>query len=140
MKLTKTFKFEASHVLPNHPGKCSNLHGHSWVLTVEVSGPIDQETGMVDDYANISKAVNPIIDELDHAHLGAWHTGLVIIQPRGTKSVFWLANDFNPTSENLLLAIAKQLLKRGFVFSSLTLNETCTTSCTLTWEEFNERK
>lgn len=138
--LTKTFRFEASHVLPNHPGKCSNLHGHSWVLTVEVSGPVEDFTGMVMDYTDITIEVSPIIADLDHAHLGAWQTDKVHISYGETKAVQWLEiPDFNPTSENLLLAIAKQLVKRSFVFSKLTLNETCTTSCSLTWEEFNGR-
>jgi queuosine biosynthesis protein QueD len=146
MEISKTFKFEASHVLPNHPGKCSNLHGHSWVLTVSIKGDIDPNTGMVADYGDLAKAVNPIINDLDHAHLGAWSTDRVLIThrgsdtqtlPWGTKEVEWLFNMYNPTSENLLVEIAKQLVKTGCPFSSLTLNETCTTSCSLTWEEFN---
>jgi len=148
MEICKEFEFEASHVLPNHKGKCSNLHGHSWKLTVYVKGPVDSETGMVVDYADIKSSIQPIIDELDHAHLGAWHTSKVEIdwadgcdEASGTKSVPWLVKDgsdkFNPTSENLLIEIAKQIVKRGQVFSSLTLDETCTVSCLLTWEEFN---
>jgi len=149
MEICKEFTFEASHVLPHHKGKCSNLHGHSWKLTVYMRGPVDGETGMVVDYADIKSSIQPIIDDLDHAHLGAWNTSKVIIDiakgcamdGTGTKSVPWLIKDgrdiFNPTSENLLIEIAKQIVKRGQVFSSLTLDETCTVSCLLTWEEFN---
>ena len=141
MEICKEFTFEASHVLPHHKGKCSNLHGHSWKLTVYVRGPVDEETGMVVDYGDIKSSIQPIIDDLDHAHLGAWATDKVIIRfpydgVSGTKSVTWLTDYFNPTSENLLIAIAKQIVKRGQVFSSLTLDETCTVSCLLTWEEF----
>ena len=149
MEICKEFTFEASHVLPHHKGKCSNLHGHSWKLTVYVRGPVDTETGMVVDYGDIKSSIQPIIDELDHAHLGAWNTSKVCIDiadgcaenGTGTKQVWWLIGDgsdnFNPTSENLLIEIAKQIVKRGQVFSSLTLDETCTVSCLLTWEEFN---
>jgi 6-pyruvoyltetrahydropterin/6-carboxytetrahydropterin synthase len=149
MEICKEFKFEASHVLPHHKGKCANLHGHSWKLTVYVRGPVDSESGMVVDYADIKSSIQPIIDELDHAHLGAWNTTKVTIDwadgcdaATGTKSVPWLMGEgldkFNPTSENLLIEIAKQIVKRGQVFSSLTLDETCTVSCLLTWEEFNQ--
>ena len=144
MEICKEFKFEASHVLPYHKGLCSNLHGHSWKLTVYVRGPVDEETGMVVDYGDIKSSIQPIIDDLDHAHLGAWYTPLIEIHPgfsgKLTKSVAWLpANqNFSPTSENLLIEIAKQIVKRGQVFSSLTLDETCTVSCLLTWEEFNQ--
>lgn len=153
MEICKEFKFEASHVLPHHKGKCSNLHGHSWKLTVYVRGPVDAESGMVVDYGDIKTSIQPIIDDLDHAHLGAWKTDKVIIQNvrrvdsgivtrPGIKYVSWLPEGpdgdlFNPTSENLLIEIAKQIVKRGQVFSSLTLDETCTVSCLLTWEEFN---
>lgn len=137
MEICKEFKFEASHVLPYHKGLCSNLHGHSWKLTVYVRGPVDEETGMVVDYGDIKSSIQPIIDDLDHAHLGAWQTEKVTISTWGTKHVSWLVTD-NPTSENLLIEIAKQIVKRGQVFSSLTLDETCTVSCLLTWEEFNQ--
>ena len=141
MEICKEFTFEASHVLPHHKGKCSNLHGHSWKLTVYVRGPVDEESGMVVDYADIKSSIQPIIDDLDHAHLGAWCTVKVVIADGvpghiTTKRPDWLPIDFNPTSENLLIEIAKQIVKRGQVFSSLTLDETCTVSCLLTWEEF----
>jgi len=149
MEICKEFTFEASHVLPNHKGKCSNLHGHSWKLTVYVRGPVDEETGMVVDYGDIKSSIQPIIDDLDHAHLGAWETDRVTIlhkpESGGIKGVGWLIWEkpgvlkfFNPTSENLLIEIARQIVKRGQVFSSLTLDETCTVSCLLTWEEFNQ--
>jgi 6-pyruvoyltetrahydropterin/6-carboxytetrahydropterin synthase len=138
MEICKEFKFEASHVLPHHKGKCSNLHGHSWKLTVYIRGPVDEETGMVVDYGDIKSSIQPIIDDLDHAHLGAWSTDKVtILGGGGTKHVSWLRTH-NPTSENLLIEIARQIVKRGQVFSSLTLDETCTVSCLLTWEEFNQ--
>jgi len=97
---------------------------------------------MVVDYGDIKSSIQPIIDELDHAHLGAWETDKVSISskqeyPGCTKQVSWLRTT-NPTSENLLIEIAKQIVKRGQVFSSLTLDETCTVSCLLTWEEFNQ--
>lgn len=143
MELEKDFTFEASHVLPNHPGKCSNLHGHSWTLSVSIRGPLDRNTGMVADFADLKAAVQPIVDELDHAHLGAWLTPRVEIRGGSvdefscTKRVNWLPGDpFNPTCENLLVEIAKQLVKRGCPFSYLTLKETASTWAGLSWEEF----
>lgn len=38
-RLEKTFRFEASHQLPKHDGKCARLHGHSWVGRVVIEGP-----------------------------------------------------------------------------------------------------
>lgn len=72
MKFTvsKRFTFEAAHSLPHLPvgHKCRNVHGHSYVVEVFVSGPLDAR-GFVVDYAEISAALKPIIAQLDHQNL-----------------------------------------------------------------------
>lgn len=137
MEISRDFAFEASHVLPNHPGKCANLHGHSWKLIVAVEGEINKDTGMVMDYAELKRLVQPIVDDLDHSHLGAWKTSKVIVLNTGTKTVSWLPKEveWNPTSENLLLAIAKEINK-VLKFSRLQLLETENTCCYLEREVF----
>lgn len=147
MELSKTYKFEASHVLPKHKGKCSRLHGHSWELVVYVEGEIDEETGFVMDYGDISEAVKPIIEKLDHRHLGQWiAVGYAHVIPTDPKFTFGvgtahmvpgLSPNFYPSSENLLVWIAEQLL--NLPWSKLELNETCTSSCTLTRKEYDDR-
>lgn len=134
MEISKTFRFEASHILPKHPGKCSRLHGHSWVLTVFVEGPLNPETGFVMDYADISGHIKPLIERLDHRHLGTWPFAPIQNDPwmvAGMSVVFY------PTSENLLWWIARQML---IPWSKITLHETCTSSATLTREEFDRAK
>lgn len=55
-------KIAAAHWLPNYPGPCSRLHGHTFLIEVWLEGPIDTETGMVVDF----RIVKNIIDTLDH--------------------------------------------------------------------------
>lgn len=137
MQLKKTFRFEASHVLPKHPGKCSRLHGHSWVLHVFVEGPVDEETGFVMDYAEISTAVNPVIEALDHRHLGQFEADGLEINLRSSKhGVPGLPEEFYPTSENLLLWIALQISDKLPKWSALAIEETCTSCATLTRDEW----
>ena len=73
MQIRKQFRFEAAHVLPHHPGKCSRLHGHSYRLDVAVEGPLQSAgpaQGMVLDFDEISSLVKPsIIERLDHSSL-----------------------------------------------------------------------
>jgi 6-pyruvoyltetrahydropterin/6-carboxytetrahydropterin synthase len=73
ISITRIFKFEAAHCLPNHPGKCKNLHGHSYKLEVEVtSGPegLLNSQKMIMDFGDLKSIVNPMIDEfLDHHFL-----------------------------------------------------------------------
>jgi len=63
----KAFRFDAAHYLSCYEGKCANMHGHGWVLEVEVSGLVGDETGMVIDFVELKKSVNTlVIDVLDH--------------------------------------------------------------------------
>jgi 6-pyruvoyltetrahydropterin/6-carboxytetrahydropterin synthase len=141
MELMKEFKFEASHVLPKHPGKCSRLHGHSWKLRVYVKGEVDKETGFVIDYGDIKQSVQPIIDALDHRHLGTWLIPYNDISFRNADwEVHYMPREFYPTSENLIVWIGDQLLNHKLCmslgWSKLELDETCTSSCILTREEY----
>jgi queuosine biosynthesis protein QueD len=137
MLLRKTFRFEASHILPEHPGKCSRLHGHSWVLHVFVEGDINPKTGFVMDFADLSHYTKAVVESLDHHHLGAWPTieyECIGLYYDRTWAVEWLPEEFYPSSENLLHAIGARL---GKFWSKLALEETCTSYAELTREEFN---
>lgn len=90
MFVSKEFRFEASHILPRHKGKCSQLHGHSWRMVVEVHGPIDPDTQFVLDFAELKKMVQPLVDLFDHKHLNCFIT--------------------YPSSENVATYVAHELL------------------------------
>lgn len=144
MLLRKTFRFEASHILPKHPGKCSRLHGHSWVLHVEVEGPVSEITGFVMDYADISSDIKPLIERLDHRHLGAWGHILTDVNQledadhHNNWFVPGMSPSFYPSSENLLFWIGEQL--PNFPWTKLALEETCTSYASLSREEFTLAK
>lgn len=73
--ITKQFRFEAAHQLPNHRGKCARLHGHSYLLEISVRGPIksrrgQSDDGMVLDLDDIKQIVHAaIIERVDHYNL-----------------------------------------------------------------------
>lgn len=93
LKLVKRFDFEAAHLLPFHAGKCSQLHGHSYVLEVEVMGiprqindrpEIDSAEGMVVDFADISGEVKSrIINRFDHHFLASRGNGTNVPNAEG---------------------------------------------------------
>lgn len=136
--LKKTFTFEASHQLPNHDGKCARLHGHSWVLDVWCIAPVNEEEGHPKegigiDYYDIKEIVNPIVEMLDHHHLGHGP----IVASWGEKLPLYADTHLRegnfpsvPTSENILIWIAKQL-PTHFNWSCLALHETCTSEARL---------
>ena len=73
IRITKQFSFETGHALYGYDGKCKNVHGHSYKLSVTVIGtPIDDSTnvkfGMVIDFGDLKKIVKEeIVDLFDHA-------------------------------------------------------------------------
>lgn len=67
MIVRRIFDFEAAHRLPNHPGKCRDLHGHSYRLVVSVDRPVDAESGMAIDFSELKQVVKTqVVDRLDH--------------------------------------------------------------------------
>ncbi len=113
MKIYKEITFEAAHLLPNLPDghKCKRLHGHSFTVRITVDGPIDPNVGWVIDYADITKAFEPIYEQLDHRYLN---------EIEGLE---------NPTSEVLVKWIWEKLKPSLNDLESIELKETCTTGC-----------
>lgn len=71
MFIEKEFRFEACHVLKKEGcdyGKCSNLHGHSYILKVRLFGSV-REDGMIMNFTHLKQIVSPIVEILDHSLL-----------------------------------------------------------------------
>ena len=70
MRVKRSFSFEAAHKLPRHPGKCRNLHGHSYRLVVTVDRPVDSGSGMAIDFSDLKGIVKTeVVDRLDHTYV-----------------------------------------------------------------------
>jgi len=115
-QLSKSFTFEAAHMLPKHDGKCRRLHGHSWKMRVVISGESlhreGPKSGMLIDFADISNKVKRLVyEKLDHHYLNDT-TGLE-----------------NPTSEELSCWVYNQLVTRIPNLQAVEIDETCTSSC-----------
>lgn len=113
----KTWSFDAAHRLPNVPQghKCGHLHGHTYVVTIHVRGPIDPQRGWVIDYADIDaiwqKRIHAVLD----------HRDLNLITP-------------NPTCELLAHWIAwtfRNHLPAGVELVRVEVRETATSGVTL---------
>jgi 6-pyruvoyltetrahydropterin/6-carboxytetrahydropterin synthase len=72
-RICKRFTFDAAHMLPDHDGKCANLHGHTYVVEVEFEGPIIEEgpkRGMVVDFGDVKAVWKEKLEPLlDHRYL-----------------------------------------------------------------------
>ena len=78
--ISKRLDISAAHRLQlDYPSKCTNLHGHNWIVTVHCRAAELNHNGMVTDFTHIKALIN---DRLDHACLND-------VLP------------FNPTAENI---------------------------------------
>lgn len=69
--IRKEFHFSASHQLlhlpQDHP--CARLHGHNYVIIVELSSDTLNSDSFVNDYRNLAPIKDYIDNNLDHQHL-----------------------------------------------------------------------
>ena len=76
----KRFEISASHKLNlSYESKCTHIHGHNWIITVECKSKELNSDGMVTDFTHIKQIV---MEKLDHSMLNE-------------------VLDFNPTAENI---------------------------------------
>ena len=113
--LTRRYMFSASHRLHSDEmtadenqavyGKCNNPygHGHNYNIETTVSGPVDQQTGMVCNLMDLDGFVHrEILERFDHQNLN--------LLPEFSDAV--------PTTENLCIAIY-EIVKRSFTAAHL---------------------
>lgn len=78
--ISKRIEVAGAHKLTlDYESKCSNLHGHNWIITVFCKSETLDSNGMVVDFKHIKNAVE---DKIDHKYINE-------------------VVDFNPTAENM---------------------------------------
>ena len=100
--IRKEFAFSASHKLEGLPKEhpCSNLHGHNYVVTIELASEGINEVGFVVDYRKLDPIKHWIDGVLDHKHLN----DVLEFNPTAENMAFYIFNMFNSTFP-LLIAV-----------------------------------
>lgn len=117
VRVTKIFRFEMAHALWGYDGLCKNIHGHSYILKVSVSGepirdPDNLKEGMVIDFGDLKRVVKKnIVDIFDHCVV--LNNKAPVEKFVGIEEMFErkMYTDFQPTAENLVIYFA-DILKR----------------------------
>ena len=130
ISITKEFTFDAAHRLylsdrtPEENlkifGKCCKIHGHTYLLRITVTGPLD-DTGMIIHFSHLKSIVRElVIDRYDHTMLNEIDE----------------FKDIPPTAEVMATSIFTLLKNRleaqGVIVSSVVLYETPTSWATVT--------
>lgn len=129
ISISKQYTFDSRHQLVRDDwtlelndkvfGKCYRKHGHTYTLTVEITGEVEPVTGMILNYFDLDRVVKPYVDgTLDHRNLNEVFSGMLT------------------TAENMVKEIAKQLqgLLHNIKLHSVTLSETPKTTAKWTAE------
>lgn len=95
-EITVESDFAAAHQLRGYQGKCENLHGHNWRITVNVRGEELNELGMLVDFKDLKSHVADLVSEMDHKFLNELPPFL----------------EANPTTENVARYLFEQLEAR----------------------------
>jgi 6-pyruvoyltetrahydropterin/6-carboxytetrahydropterin synthase len=112
MKIAKEFRWEMGHRLPEHFGKCKNIHGHSYKMIVRLEGDVG-ESGMVMDYYDLKKIVEPVVEKLDHAFMVCKEDKEIISFLEKMKSKMVVV-EFQSTVENICRYFLNEIKKAGF--------------------------
>ncbi|PIA78893.1 6-carboxytetrahydropterin synthase QueD [Gaetbulibacter sp. 4G1] len=136
IRITKQFSFETGHALYGYDGKCKNVHGHSYKLSVTVFGkPITDNNhvkfGMVIDFSDLKKIVKEeIVNVFDHATVFNKNTPHVeLAKELENRGHNVLLVNYQPTSEMMVIDFAQKIKNRlpnHIALHSLKLQETDT--------------
>lgn len=133
IRVTKEFGLEMAHALYGYDGPCKNIHGHSYRLSVCVTGKIihtedHPKNGMVIDFSDLKKIVqSKIIGVFDHAlvlNAGSPHKKFAEKDDLFEKIILV---DYQPTCENMTLDFVNRIrtvLPGGLTLHHLRLSET----------------
>lgn len=112
-ELKVQYRIEAARSLnylpENHP--CSRVHGHSFLITLTLFGPWNEELAWMMDYHDIEVQVHPILNKLDHQYLNS------------------IPGLEKPTSESLCVYLYEQIKPLIPELQKVTIAETPTTEC-----------
>ena len=95
-EVTVRSDFGSAHNLRGYKGKCEDLHGHNWKVSVSACSETLDGLGMVVDFKELKEILEKVIFDLDHKYLNE-------IKP---------FDEINPTSENIAKYIFDSIVKQ----------------------------
>lgn len=119
LTVAKRFQWHMAHRLPDHPGGCRNLHGHTYRIEITVARPDGllehgPQRGMVADYGMLLDVIKEVVHSpLDHALM--WWEGDELLRAfvdnaqRQQPPLKTVKVPFTTTAENICAWLAPQI-------------------------------
>ena len=127
--LSTKVKFDSAHFLKDYDGKCANIHGHRWTVTVDVgSEELQQEgpyRGMVVDFSKLKEDLKEETDRLDHTLIAEKGSLLPDTLAAFEKQGFRVTDfEGRPTAENLAKHFFDFMKTKGYKVLKVSVFET----------------
>lgn len=104
LTVTKIFDFAYAHYLPDYPGKCAKLHGHTGILEVELTKSKDFGSpypDMVIDFSELKKVVEvKVLRQFDHKFIND-----EMRIPTAENMVEWIVEKLQEVFPNSLIRV-----------------------------------
>lgn len=129
--VTKTIKFDAAHLLANHPGLCRNLHGHTYRVDLSVARRDDDGDDMVIDFKDLKQIANEVISaRFDHAFIcdGSARIDAALAETLERSGLRVVRMAARPTAENMARMFYREIKARIPDLSSVRVWETADSS------------
>lgn len=127
--LVSEASFDSAHFLAQYEGKCRNIHGHRWIVKVEIFGEKLQENGskreMLIDFGELKSELKKLVDFYDHSLIIEKNTMREITLNALKEDGFRIIEvEFRPTAENFAKNFYDYFIEKGFSVKSISVYET----------------
>ena len=121
--------FDSAHFLKGYDGKCANIHGHRWTVSVDVKGNKLIESGsyrgMVVDFSDLKGSLKKLTKNLDHSLIieenSLKEKTMEALEEEGFRIIKF---PFRPTAENFAKYFYDAMSKEGYDVVKVSVYET----------------
>ncbi|MGN1393361.1 MAG: 6-carboxytetrahydropterin synthase QueD [Succinivibrionaceae bacterium] len=90
-KIQKRIVISAAHYLKlDYESKCTNMHGHNWIIDIYLKSKTLNSNGMIMDFSEIKRKIK---DQLDHKVIN----DVINLNPTAENIAYWICNQLQPT-------------------------------------------